>query len=90
MKMKCNKKSTSKEHQSTPRGVGAVIGREKKKRQKVIPPQNPPCQRELETSDRSVEPDESLDYSDSESEEEQVNHGEDVQCKHLVVAETPC
>ena len=36
-----------------------------------------------------LESDESLDYSDSESKEEQVNHGEDTQCKHLVVTETP-
>ena len=41
------------------------------------------------TSDGSVESDESLDYSNSESEEEQVNHEEETQCKHLVVVETP-
>ena len=76
-KMKFKKKSTSKEHQSTPRGVGAVTTREKQKRRKGVSPQNLPCQGEPNTSDGSVETDESLDYSDSESEEEHGNHGED-------------
>ena len=86
MKMKCKKKSTSREGQSTPSRLGAVTTKEKKKRRKVVPPQNLPCQGGLDTSDGSVELDESLDYSNSESEEEQVNHGEEIQCKHLVVA----
>ena len=30
-----------------------------------------------------------MDYSNSEFEEEQVNHGEDTQFKHIVVTETP-
>ena len=54
-----------------------------------MPPQNLSCQGELDTSDGSVESDESLDYSDSESEEEQVNHGEDTQCNNVVVTEAP-
>ena len=43
----------------------------------------------LYTSDGSVELDESSDSSDSESEEEQVDHREETQCNDGVVTETP-